>query len=96
MLVSAKNLAHSETGYQGLELRVEDDGPGLAPELADQVRQRGHRADSEVPGHGIGLSIVQDIVNLYGGSLDIAASQWGGVSVKVRLPSRPRIKNTQP
>ena len=91
--VSAKNVLDAKTGNQALLLQVDDDGAGIAPELVELVKQRGQRADDQVPGHGIGLSIVKDIVTLYGGSLDISASQRGGASVQVSLLSRPVAKN---
>ena len=59
---------------QGLQLSVEDDGPGITPQKADAVLQRGVRGDSSNPGHGIGLAIVQDIVRVYDGKLSIEKS----------------------
>ncbi|MEJ0041048.1 MAG: sensor histidine kinase [Rhizomicrobium sp.] len=55
-------------------LLVEDDGPGLTPEEREQVGERGERLDESVPGTGLGLAIVRDIAKLYGGSLDLGAS----------------------
>jgi len=73
-----------------LFILVEDDGPGVAPDMVRYVMQRGRRADSHTPGHGIGLSIVRDIVQLYGGSLEIGNSELGGAAVHVWLPARPK------
>lgn len=67
-------------------LNVEDDGAGIAPEMVQYVMQRGRRADSEIAGHGIGLSIVRDIVQVYGGTLEITASELGGAAVNIWLP----------
>ena len=72
-------------GKARLELRVEDDGPGIAEELVETVRHRGERADATTPGHGIGLAMVQDIVRLYGGEMKIGRSTLGGASVDVRI-----------
>jgi signal transduction histidine kinase len=42
-----------------------------------------------VPGHGIGLSMVQDTVELYGGNMTIGASPTlAGASFEIRLPGR--------
>jgi two-component system sensor histidine kinase PhoQ len=68
-----------------LNLRIEDDGPGMKPELVAQVLKRGVRADEAVPGHGIGLSIVNNIVHAYHGQLRIEKSLLGGVCVSVVL-----------
>jgi signal transduction histidine kinase len=66
---------------------VDDDGPGIEPSLVSAVLQRGGRADEHVPGSGLGLAIVHDLVELYGGSIEFARSELGGLRVTVRLPS---------
>jgi two-component system, OmpR family, sensor histidine kinase PhoQ len=71
-----------------LVLTVEDDGPGIPAEDRPRVLQRGARADEKVPGHGLGLAMVQDTVELYGGRLTIDASPLGGARIALRLPGR--------
>lgn len=66
-----------------LELRVEDDGPGIPTEFAERLLRRGERADSAVPGHGLGLVIVGSIAHAYGGRLTIGRSALGGAAVTV-------------
>ncbi len=66
-----------------LLLQIEDDGPGMASEQVAQLLQRGKRADEAMPGHGIGLSIVNNIVEAYRGELQIEKSELGGVCVKI-------------
>jgi two-component system sensor histidine kinase PhoQ len=73
---------------QRLSLTVEDDGPGISEVDRARVLERGVRADEKVPGHGIGLAMVLDTVELYGGSLTIDASPLGGARFSVRLPGR--------
>ncbi len=74
----------SERRRPGLHLFVADDGPGIDPAQAEQLTERGVRADERVDGHGIGLNIVREIVNLYGGRLSIGRSQaLGGAQVEV-------------
>jgi len=70
-----------------LALRVEDDGPGLAPADLGRVLQRGEKLDESVPGSGLGLSIVRDISKLYGGGLELAQSPLGGLSAVLDLPA---------
>lgn len=71
----------------GLILAVDDDGPGIPAERIAHVLQRGVRGDERVQGHGIGLSIVQDIVRGYRGELEVTASpELGGARFLVRLP----------
>jgi len=71
----------------GVEVLVDDDGPGLAGEARQAVLQRGVRADEAVPGSGLGLAIVRDLAELYGGSIAIDASPAGGVRARLRLPA---------
>lgn len=73
---------------------VTDDGPGIPADQVRDVLNRGHRAGSQdddlrgdVPGQGIGLAVVAEIVNLYGGELKIGPADAGaGTCVEVRLP----------
>jgi signal transduction histidine kinase len=65
---------------------VDDDGPGLAPDLRATVLRRGVRADEAAPGSGLGLAIVADLVELYGGSIALDSSSLGGVRATLRLP----------
>ena len=73
-------------GEAGIELVIEDDGPGVSPEQAERVLERGARADESTPGHGIGLAIARDICSAYGGALRIERSALGGAAVRLRLP----------
>lgn len=71
----------------GLAFTVEDDGPGVPADALGQLAGRGVRLDEAVPGHGIGLAIVREIVEQYGGTLDFGRSErLGGLRVEVRLP----------
>jgi two-component system, OmpR family, sensor histidine kinase PhoQ len=71
----------------GLRITVEDDGPGIPEERIALVLQRGVRGDERVHGHGIGLSIVQDIVRSYRGQLEVGRSnEFGGACFSVSLP----------
>ncbi len=72
----------------GLMLVVEDDGPGIAEEDRAKVLERGVRTDETVPGHGLGLAMVHDTVDLYGGKLSVEASLLGGARFLLRLPGK--------
>ena len=71
-----------------LGLVVEDDGPGISAADRGRVLRRGERADEKVPGHGLGLAMVHDTVDLYGGTLSIDASPLGGARFTLHLPGR--------
>lgn len=70
-----------------LVLVVEDDGPGLDPDQVTRVMEKRERLDEKVPGSGLGLGIVRDISDLYGGHLELARSvELGGLSARLHLP----------
>ena len=75
-------------GNEGLTVAVEDDGPGIAEENRAKVLERGVRTDEKVPGHGLGLAMVHDTVDLYGGKLAVEESLLGGARFSVRLPGK--------
>jgi two-component system sensor histidine kinase PhoQ len=70
----------------GLQITVDDDGPGI--DVADHARvlTRGTRLDSTVAGQGIGLAVVGEIVSRYGGNVRIEQSPLGGARVVIELP----------
>jgi two-component system sensor histidine kinase PhoQ len=70
-----------------LLVQVDDDGPGIPEQDRQRVLQRGVRADERIPGHGLGLAMVQALVHDYGGSLVCAVSDLGGASLQLQLPS---------
>lgn len=70
-----------------VQISVDDDGAGLPVAMHSAVLQRGVRADEAAPGSGLGLSIVRDLVELYGGSIELTASPLGGLRVTLKLPA---------
>lgn len=72
----------------GYQLAVEDDGPGIPEAQRDQVFSRGARLDEQRVGHGLGLGIVRDIVEVWGGVLQLQESELGGLKVLIELPRR--------
>jgi signal transduction histidine kinase len=69
-----------------LEIRVDDDGPGLTSEqMADPII-RGRRLDETKPGSGLGHSIVADLAHSYNGQLVLERSPFGGLSARLTLP----------
>jgi len=69
-------------------LCVADDGPGIPVAVRERVLRRGERADQQMPGQGIGLSVASGIMRLYGGDLDIDESELGGARIVIRMPGR--------
>jgi signal transduction histidine kinase len=78
-------------GLPLVALEVEDDGPGLpqdGPAAQAAAMARGVRLDEAVPGAGLGLAIVADLVSLHGGRLVLGRSSGlGGACVRLELPA---------
>jgi signal transduction histidine kinase len=74
----------AETGPWGPAIVIEDDGQGIAPAARSKVVERGARLDEREDGAGLGLAIVQDVLDAYGWRLDLAASdQLGGLRATI-------------
>ncbi len=71
----------------GLTIDVADDGPGIPSDRREELLKRGVRGDEKVKGHGIGLSIVNDIVDSYRGQIEISRHKTlGGAHFRITLP----------
>jgi len=70
----------------GTLIMVEDDGPGIDKSKLDELPRRGLRLDESIQGHGLGLAIVQDIVDGLGAQLQLQQSpDLGGLLASVQL-----------
>ncbi len=84
--VVARAYPANHDGRIELVVEVEDDGPGIPPDQAPLLLDRGRRADPSVAGHGIGLAVVRVLVEeVYYGQLDISRGSLGGALVRARL-----------
>ncbi|MFQ5354925.1 MAG: ATP-binding protein [Mariprofundaceae bacterium] len=83
---SSQVSLRAELNGKYILLILEDDGPGIDAGQAEKILQRGVRADQSVPGHGIGLAIVQDIIQTYDGSIRIEQNRSGGAKLILELP----------
>jgi signal transduction histidine kinase len=76
----------SSVDAERLTVLVEDDGAGLDEQARQAVLGRGVRSDTRVPGFGLGLAIVRDLAELYGGTIVLDKSGRGGVAARLELP----------
>jgi len=68
-------------------LQIEDDGPGIPVGKFNDILKRGIRADENIHGHGIGMSVVYELIGLLGGLLEGGTSTiLGGMRWSVYLP----------
>ena len=78
----------------GVVIAVEDDGPGVPPELRDAIFEpfrQGPTASPHAPGTGIGLALVAMFAELHGGRAWVQDRDGGGASFRVFLPARPSL-----
>ena len=85
--VYSQQEGKTKSGQKSFILTIDDDGPGLSTEQQQEVQKRGKRLDESVPGTGLGLSIVSDLVELYGGEIELSKAPIGGLRVKIQLPA---------
>ena len=70
-------------------IRITDHGIGMTQEQLAHVCERFYRADASgmIPGTGLGMSIVKEIVELHGGRLELASKVGAGTTVTLWLPA---------
>lgn len=74
--------------YDGFaQMAVSDDGQGVKENEISSLGQRGLRLDEQTPGHGLGLAIVREIVQRYGGSVSFSTPPRGGLRVTAEIPN---------
>jgi signal transduction histidine kinase len=73
----------------GIEIVIEDDGPGIPEADRAEAMRSGTRLDSSKPGTGLGLAIASDLLQAYGATIALEDSATlGGLTVRVTLPQR--------
>lgn len=80
----------------GLELSIDDDGPGIAPDRIPAAILRGVRLDEQGLGQGLGLSIAKAIAEASGGELILRPSPLGGLRAVIRWPAGQLEKSPLP
>ena len=85
--IGVSMLAERDKSGATLLIKIEDDGPGLTEDQAREVLRRGVKLDEKVQGSGLGLDIVKELVDVYGGSLQLKRSVLGGLLAELRLPA---------
>ena len=94
-----RQAGHTEV-YRGTEYKVdyipkvrfdivvEDDGRGIPEREREALFARGARLDTDKPGTGLGLEIVRDVAEIYGGKVSLEESEdLGGLLARLSLPA---------
>lgn len=83
-------ISLKESGHSMVQVKIEDEGEGVAPHHIARLTERFYRVDSgrsrSLGGTGLGLSIVKHIVERHRGKLDIASVAGQGTTVTITLP----------
>ena len=82
---TAVTVTTARAGEQ-VEVRVDDEGPGLRPEERARAFDRFWRGGSDGGGSGLGLAIARRLVETDGGEIDLAEAAGGGLEARIRLP----------
>ena len=76
-----------KSSTEWIEIEVEDDGSGIPEAEREAIFGRGKRLDTGKPGTGLGLGIVRDVAEIYGGEVRLEESEdLGGLLVRLKLP----------
>ncbi len=72
-----------------LAIHISDQGIGMQPEQVKRIFERFYRADNsgKIPGTGLGMSIVKELVELHQGSVSVHSEHGQGTTVCLRLPA---------
>lgn len=88
--VSVRRLGQGAGDGKGVEIVIDDDGPGIPENRYEDVFRPFYRVDSsrniDTGGVGLGLPIARDIVHAHGGKITLGKSPQGGLRVLVELP----------
>jgi len=95
--VAPRGPATGPAARHHAELMVVDTGPGIPPGDRERVFERGVRLarDERVPGAGVGLAVVREIVAMHGGAAIADEAPGGGAAFVVRLPLDMRSRREQ-
>lgn len=78
--------------WNTLEIRVADDGPGIHPEMAEQVFEPWQRGGAPGTGHGLGLALCRHLVASVGGDIRFEPNPINGAEVIIELPESPTLR----
>ena len=83
-------IVNIQKGNNRALITIEDDGPGIPEDQYKNVFKPFFRLDKSrslnQSGVGLGLALVEDIINAHGGAIQLGKSKDGGLQVRVTLP----------
>ncbi len=88
-------LEADATSVQWVGIRVQDHGMGMTPEQTARIFERFYRADTtgNIPGTGLGMSLVKEIIELHCGDVEVHSEVGVGTTVTLWLPATEAPQN---
>ncbi|MCY0147502.1 HAMP domain-containing histidine kinase [Hoeflea sp. G2-23] len=83
---STEVVVETEVSASSIVLVIGDDGPGLGAQHIKNALKPGQRLDQAGLGAGLGLAIASDIVESFGGQLNLGRSPLGGLEARILIP----------
>jgi signal transduction histidine kinase len=102
LLLNACEVVPAESGKidielkrkgEGLEIRIEDNGPGIAEAVRDRLFEP-FVSHGKENGTGMGLTVVQKILQDHGGDITVEQTSASGTTFRVNIPLNPSAENT--
>ncbi len=89
--VSLKVQLSGQEGEEAVVIEVRDQGIGMTPAQLARAFERFYRADTSgnIPGTGLGLNLVKEIVEIHGGTIELASEPGAGTTARLRLRRAP-------
>lgn len=84
--VTARSSVCYQQGRQWITIYVDDDGPGIPPDVLPEIFEAFVTSRLDARGTGLGLTVAEGIVHQHGGSISAGNRPEGGARLEVRLP----------
>jgi signal transduction histidine kinase len=88
VVISTSSSPLPEGGNRGVEIRVQDNGPGIPPEIKDKIFQPFFTTKPTGSGTGLGLSLSYDIIKAHGGEIKVNSAEGEGTEFIIQLNSK--------
>jgi signal transduction histidine kinase len=85
-LIHARGARHIVARLSAGSVSITDDGPGISPNVRDELLEPFQRGNCAKDSAGLGLSIVQEIMAAHGGELIMTSAPGAGTSACLRFP----------
>jgi two-component system sensor histidine kinase KdpD len=85
---------HASGSSDLVRLTIQDSGPGISPHEQQKIFEKFYRGEAirnRLPGSGVGLTVVKDIVKAHSGTIRVESSPQKGTAFILELPATPKV-----